>query len=310
MLRFKLLGPLEVVGGGGPAFAPTAPRVLNTLALLLVRAGRVVPLDTIIEELWGDDPPRSAARTAQTYVYQIRRWLTAEGTPERDGGGAGDTGGDGAGDGDVLLTRPPGYMLEVSPEQLDLSRFDRLLAQGRGLLQDGRSAEAVEPLCDALDLWTGPPLANVELGRVLESHAAALDEHRAHALNLRIEADLRLGRHRELIGELRSLVALKPYDEWYHALLVCALARSGRRYDALEAFHSARNILAEDLGLSPSPELNEVHAAVLQGEQPRTPLTCTAPKTAAARGPAPGTPAVPGPRAPRTAGPSPAQTVR
>ncbi|GGU09496.1 AfsR/SARP family transcriptional regulator [Actinomadura citrea] len=300
MLRFKLLGPLEVVGGGGSAFAPTAPRVLNTLALLLVRADRVVPLDTIIEELWGDDPPRSAARTAQTYVYQIRRWLTAEATPERDGDG----------DRDVLLTRPPGYMLGVSPEQLDLSRFDRLLARGRGLLQDGRSAEAVEPLCDALDLWTGPPLANVELGRVLESHAAALDEHRAHALNLRIEADLRLGRHRELIGELRSLVALKPYDEWYHALLVCALARSGRRYDALEAFHSARTILAEDLGLSPSPELNEVHAAVLQGEQPRTPLTCTAPKAATAPGPAPAAAAVPNPRAPRNAGHPPAQTVR
>ncbi|MEV0667867.1 BTAD domain-containing putative transcriptional regulator [Actinomadura luteofluorescens] len=304
MLRFKLLGPLEVVGGGGSAFAPTAPRVLNTLALLLVRADRVVPLETIIEELWGDDPPRSAARTAQTYVYQIRRWLTAEGTPEEEGRKDDDR------DRDVLLTRPPGYMLGVSPDQLDLSRFDRLLAKGRGLLQDGRSAEAVEPLCDALDLWTGPPLANVELGRVLESHAAALDEHRAHALNLRIEADLRLGRHRELIGELRSLVALKPYDEWYHTLLVCSLARSGRRYDALEAFHSARHILAEDLGLSPSPELNEVHAAVLQGEQPRTPLTCTAPKAATPPGPVPATAAVPKPRAPRNARSATAQTVR
>ncbi|WP_205718471.1 AfsR/SARP family transcriptional regulator [Actinomadura sp. WMMA1423] len=295
MLRFKLLGPLEVAGGGGSAFAPTAPRVLNTLALLLVRADRVVPLDTIIEELWGDDPPRSAARTAQTYVYQIRRWLTSEAAAGR-------------GDEDVLLTRPPGYMLRVSPEQLDLSRFDRLLSKGRGMLQDGRSAEAVEPLCDALDLWTGPPMANVELGRVLESHAAALDEHRAHALNLRIEADLRLGRHRELIGELRSLVALKPYDEWYHALLVCSLARSGRRYDALEAFHSARHILAEDLGLSPSPELSEVHAAVLQGEQPTTPLTCTAPKAAAAPGPA--ATAIPKPRAPRDAGRRPAPNIR
>lgn len=291
MLRFKLLGPLEVEGGGS-AFAPTAPRVLNTLALLLVRTGRVVPLDTIIEELWGDEPPRSAARTAQTYVYQIRRWLAAE---------AGPASGE-----DLLVTRPPGYMLRVAPGQLDLSRFDRLLAEGRALLLDGRAGEALDPLCRALDLWTGPPMANVELGRVLESHAAALDEHRAHALNLRIEADLRLGRHRELIGELRSLVALKPYDEWYHTLLICALALSGRRYDALEAFHAARHILAEDLGLSPSPELSEVHAAVLQGEQPRTPLTCTAPKTPAASGPAA---AVPRPRATRNAGLPSAQPV-
>ncbi|GAA1846872.1 AfsR/SARP family transcriptional regulator [Actinomadura bangladeshensis] len=294
MLHFKLLGPLEVAGGGS-AFAPTAPRVLNTLALLLVRGGRVVPLDTIIEELWGDDPPRSAARTAQTYVYQIRRWLTAGAAP--------------AGDEDVLLTRPPGYLLRVAPEQLDLSRFDRLLAEGRALLQDGRAADAVDPLCRALDLWTGPPMANVELGRVLESHAAALDEHRAHALNLRIEADLRLGRHRELIGELRSLVALKPYDEWYHTLLVCALARSGRRYDALEAFHAARHILAEDLGLSPSPELSEVHTAVLQGEQPRTPLACTEGRAAAPAGPGAVKRAVPGPRPPRRTGLPSAQPV-
>lgn len=294
MLHFKLLGPLEVAGGGS-AFAPTAPRVLNTLALLLVRGGRVVPLDTIIEELWGDDPPRSAARTAQTYVYQIRRWLTAGAAP--------------AGDADVLLTRPPGYLLRVAPEQLDLSRFDRLLAEGRALLQDGRAADAVDPLCRALDLWTGPPMANVELGRVLESHAAALDEHRAHALNLRIEADLRLGRHRELIGELRSLVALKPYDEWYHTLLVCALARSGRRYDALEAFHAARHILAEDLGLSPSPELSEVHTAVLQGEQPRTPLACTEGRAAPPAGPGAVKRAVPGPRPQRRTGLPSAQPV-
>ncbi|RFS81298.1 SARP family transcriptional regulator [Actinomadura spongiicola] len=294
MLHYKLLGPLEVAGGGS-AFAPTAPRVLNTLALLLVRGGRVVPLDTIIEELWGDDPPRSAARTAQTYVYQIRRWLTADATAAEDE--------------DVLLTRPPGYLLRVAPEQLDLSRFDRLLAEGRALLQGGRAADAVDPLCRALELWTGPPMANVELGRVLESHAAALDEHRAHALNLRIEAELRLGRHRELIGELRSLVALKPYDEWYHTLLVCALARSGRRYDALEAFHTARHLLAEDLGLSPSPELSEVHTAVLQGEQPRTPPACAGDRTAAPTGPGAVNRIVPRPRPPRRAGLPSAQPV-
>lgn len=262
MLRFKLLGPLDVTGDR-PSFAPTAPRVLNTLALLLVRAGHVVPLETIIEELWGEDPPRSAARTAQTYVYQIRRWLGDEAVP--------------AGDREMLMTRPPGYALHVDPGQLDLSDFEALLARGRDLLEHGRPGEASGALGAALDLWDGPALANIQLGRVLEGHAAALEEHRSRALNLRIEADLRLGRHRELIGELRSLVTANPYDEWYHSLLVCALAKAGRRYDALEAYHAARDLLAEDLGLSPSPELCEVHAAVLQGDAPREPLSCAVP---------------------------------
>jgi DNA-binding SARP family transcriptional activator len=257
MLRFKLLGPLDVVGDEDVTFTPTAPRVLNTLALLLIRAGHVVPLETIIEELWDEDPPRSAARTAQTYVYQIRRWLNEE------AGGAEE----------MLVTRPPGYLLRLDRGQLDVNDFEDLLDLGRSRLADDGPEEATRPLCEALSLWSGPALANIQLGRVLAGYATALEEQRNRALNLRIEADLRLGRHRELIGELRSLVTANPYDEWYHSLLVCALANAGRRYDALQAYRAARDILAEDLGLSPCPELCDVHAAVLHGDRPEIPLS-------------------------------------
>ena len=258
MLSLKILGPLEIAGGEFPS-APTAPRVLNTLALLLVRTGHIVPLETIIEELWGEKPPRSATRTAQTYIYQIRRWLAEEMGPAEIR--------------DTLLTRQPGYMLRVDPARLDVCVFTRLLDEGRALMRDNRPEDAAMLLRKALDLWTGPPLANVKLGPVLSASATALMEQRNQALNLRLEADLRLGRHRDLIGELRSLVATNPYDEWYHGLLICALASSGRRYDALEAYQTARKIIAEQLGLSPSPELREIHAAVLGSDLPREPLT-------------------------------------
>lgn len=259
MIRFKLLGTLEVTNETC-SFTPTAPRVLSTLALLLVRSNHLVSVETIIEELWGEDHPRSAATTAQTYIYQIRRWLDDE-LPAAEGS-------------ELLITRPPGYALRVDPGQIDVSDFERLLAEGRALLAADRPEPAAARLREALDLWTGPPLANVQLGCVLEGHSVALEEQRNRALSLRIEADLRMGRHWELIGELRSLVAMRPYDEWYHSLLVYALAYVGRRYDALEAYHAARRILADELGLSPAPELCRIRDAVLNGSAAPPPLSC------------------------------------
>jgi SARP family transcriptional regulator, regulator of embCAB operon len=271
VLSLKILGPLEIIGGELPS-APTAPRVLNTLALLLVRTGHIVPLETIIEELWGEDPPRSATRTAQTYIYHIRRWMAEETWPTENQ--------------DTLLTRQPGYMLRVDPARLDVCVFTRLLDEGRALLRDNQPEGAAEQLRKALDLWSGPPLANVRLGPVLSAYATALMEQHNQALNLRLEADLQLGRHRELIGELRALVATNPFDEWYHGLLICALAGSGRRYDALAAYQTARDIIAEELGLSPSPELRAIQASILRGDMPPEPLTPAARRPIAAQSPA------------------------
>lgn len=252
MLQFRILGPLEVMNGDRSC-APTAPRTLATLALLIVRANHVVALETLIKELWNHHPPRSGATTAQTYVYQLRRLIDEE----TEGGTAKN----------VLVTRAPGYTLLVEPDQIDLVRFQRLTADAHGLLAADRPDLASEKLCRALDLWSGAPLANVDAGPVLEGHVAALEEQRMQALNLRIEADLRLGRHHQMVAELRSLIVEHPYNEWYHSLLVFTLGRVGRRHDALQAYARTRQVLSEDLGLSPSNELRRIQEAVLHDRQ-------------------------------------------
>ncbi len=142
-------------------------------------------------------------------------------------------------------------------------------------MSQGHTEKAAAQLRTALELWSGPPLANVRLGDILEGHTAALEEHRYRALDLRIEADIRLGRFHELIGELRTLVARQPYHEWYHSVLVSALACVGRRRDALDAFARARRILREDLGLNPSAELCRSRDAVLNGVETPLPESIT-----------------------------------
>jgi SARP family transcriptional regulator, regulator of embCAB operon len=258
MISYDLLGRLEV-RRGDILCTPTAPRVLNTLALLLVRVNHVVPAETIIEELWGDNPPRSAATTTQTYIYQLRCWM------EEDLAGAG-----------ALVTRAPGYMLQLDRDLLDISIFERLVDEGQEHLRRDEAGPAAEKLRRALALWGGPPLSNVRLGSVLTAYVVALDELHNRALHLRIESDMRLGRHRELIGELRTLVTAQPYDEWYHSLLVFSLASAGRRRDAIQAYLSARKLLADELGLGPSAELSHAYEAVLHGETARMPYTLLA----------------------------------
>jgi len=252
MLSFKVLGPLEVIHGTQYR-TPTAPRVLTTLALLVVRANHVVGMNTLIDELWGDGPPRSAATTAQTYVYQLRRLI--DDLEAADAGPAGKQ---------VLLTVAPGYLLRVNPDQIDAHRFERLTAEGQRLLEEGRPARAAEVLRAALAMWDGAPLANVRGGRALSGFAAALHEQHGRALDLRITADLALGRHHQLVPELRALIAEHPFNEWYHSLLVFTLGSVGRRRDALDAYRNARRTLSEELGLEPSAELNRIQAAVLQ----------------------------------------------
>jgi SARP family transcriptional regulator, regulator of embCAB operon len=239
-LRFNVLGPVEAFDGRR-ILTPSAPQVRRVLALLLVRAGQRVLVSDLIDELWADRPPKTAVTTVQTYVYQLRQILGS----------------------DCLITQPCGYALPVSQGTVDIHVFDALYARGRALLSRRRHAAAADTLRKALDVWTGPSLSNVIRGRLLEAHATNLDERRLRALELRIQADAALGRHGEMVGELRMLVVAHPFNERFHAQLMVALSRCGRRGEALQAYDDLRRLLNDQLGLDPDPELQRLYREAL-----------------------------------------------
>ncbi|MFD1535516.1 AfsR/SARP family transcriptional regulator [Nonomuraea guangzhouensis] len=245
MVRCTVLGTVTV-SEGSKVWTPSSPKLRQILALLLSRADQVVTFESLMEELWDAGRPKTALTTAQTYVYQLRKAIDRELSGEV-----------------TLLTRPFGYLLPLGPQQLDVRLFQHLASEGRRLLHDRSYEEASWQLSRALDLWAGEPMADVPRGPLLTAYAVHLGEQRLHALELRIEADMRLGRHRELIGELKSLVTVHPHHEWFHGRLISALTRSGRRSEALQAYRNVRTILSDDLGLDPSQELQELQQAVL-----------------------------------------------
>ena len=199
----------------------------------------------MIEEVWSGNPPETAANTLQVYVSKLRKALHAEnGT-------------------DVLKTRRPGYLLEVEPEQVDSVRFERLVEQGRSELAGGDPETAAETLREALALWRGPALSDLASERFAETVAASLEELRLVALEDRVTADLALGRHAEVVPELEGLVREHPLRERPRAQLMVALYRSGRQADALRAYQEGRARLVEELGLDPSPALQQLEKAIL-----------------------------------------------
>ena len=245
-VEFRVLGPVEVwVQGRRLALGGSKPRAV--LALLLLDAGRVVSVERLINELWDKQPPRGARNTVQRHVSHLRRVL------ERDGGAV---------PGQVLVTRPPGYLLRVEPDQVDLYRFERLVAQAKTALSTGEPEQAARMLREALALWRGPALADVA-EPVRWTAGARLEEARLAALEERIEADLMLGRHDDLIGELTGLVAAHPVRERLRSQLMVALYRSGRQADALGVYQDARALLADELGIDPGAELQRLHEAIL-----------------------------------------------
>jgi DNA-binding SARP family transcriptional activator len=254
-MHFNVLGSLEMQHDNHVC-TPTAPKVRWVLALLLTRANQVVGVETVINELWGDAPPRSAVTTAQTYIYQLRQTFRRI---------LGDKAA-----GELLTTRSPGYLLRIGPEACDATRFERMVEEGRVALDGGFYAEASRQLGEALALWRGAALGDVPAGRVLEAHVAHLEEMRLQALELRIQADLSLGRHRELIPELRSLVAAHPLNEWVHGQLINALNLSGRRSEALQAYQNLRRVLLDELGLEPSRQLQRLQRMVLNDDGPES----------------------------------------
>jgi DNA-binding SARP family transcriptional activator len=226
-LEFRILGPLEVRDDGRPLELRGAKQKL-LLAMLLLNANKVVSSESLIDVLWGDDPPETARKALQMHVSQLRRAL-ADGR---------------AGDESVIATRSPGYRLEIGASTLDLTRFERELAEAK----DARSpSDVAASLRAALDLWRGPPLADVVRGEALRAEAARLEERRLSAVEDRIDADLALGEHAAVIGELEVLTAEHPLRERLRAQRMLALYRSGRQADALLVYQDARRLLVDEL---------------------------------------------------------------
>ena len=240
-MEVRLLGPLELADGGR-LIAYGGARQRAVLALLVLHANQVVPSERVLLELWGEDAPPGAANALQAAVSRLRRAL-----PEGR-----------------LVTRPPGYLFRAFADEVDLGRFERLLAQGRQALADGAAAEAAETLGLALELWRGPALADFRYEPFAQAEIARLDELRLVCLEERIEADLALGAGGELVGELQRLVGEHPLRERLRGQLMLALYRSGRQAEALEAYREVRELLLEELGLEPAPALGELETAILR----------------------------------------------
>ena len=244
MLEFRILGPLEV-GDGEETVALGGRNQRGVLTLLLLRANEPVSIERLVDALWGDRPPRTATTSLQNTVSQLRKLL-----------GPG-----------VLHTRSSGYVLELDEEQLDLARFERLVQEARGAEPATRSAL----LREALELWRGPALADCELDEFAQPEIHRLEDSRLAALEERLGADLDLGRHPELVGELDGLVRLHPLRERLRSQLMLALYRSGRQAEALGVYHEARKLLIEELGIEPSPELQGLYGSILRQERSLTP---------------------------------------
>jgi DNA-binding SARP family transcriptional activator len=236
-IEFRILGPLEVLNEGRPvALGGGKPRAL--LAVLLLHPNEVLTTDRLVDELWGERAPPTAAKAVHVHVSRVRKALAA---------GAAD-GGHGEG---PLVTRERGYELRLDPERLDSQRFERLVAEGRRELAEGRPRRALAALEEALSLWRGEPLADLAYEPFAQAEIARLNDLRVGALELLVEAKLGLGRHAEVVGELETLIADHPYRERLRGQLMLALYRCERQADALEAYQDARRALVEELGIEP-----------------------------------------------------------
>jgi DNA-binding SARP family transcriptional activator/streptogramin lyase len=235
-MDFRILGPLEVEADG-QVFSIASRQRRALLTLLLLDANRVVSRDRLIEALWGDEPPERATNALQVYVSQLRKALGA----------------------DVIVTQPRGYLVHMADGELDLERFESLVAEGRR----SEPAAASRLLREALSLWRGEPLADLADVPHVQGERRRLEELRLAAVEARVEADLALGRHAQLVPELESLVREHPLRERSRGQLMLALYRCGRQAHALEVYHSGRRLLDEELGLQPDDELQRLEKAIL-----------------------------------------------
>jgi DNA-binding SARP family transcriptional activator len=248
-LRFEILGSLRVVNEGR-VVTISARKMEIVLATLLIRTGQIVSVDQLIEEVWGQNPPRRATATLYVYISQLRKLLYSA-----------------SGEAPGLETRAPGYLLRADDDALDLHRFQRLVNDGRAHSRAGRPDEARRLFEPALALWRGPVLADLRDGPIINGFATWLDEVRLEVIEMLNEANLELGRHRELVSALYGLVREHPFHEAFYRQLMIALCRSERRVDALRVFQNARTLLNQELGIEPGPRLQSVQREILNASE-------------------------------------------
>jgi len=239
-VQFHILGPLEVLERDA-ALALGGAKQRAVLAILLLHRGEVLSSERMIDELWGERPPATAAKTLQGYISHLRKAL---------------------GEG-FLHTHGRGYQLTLAPDQVDVGQFERLAAEGRAALSDGDPATAAERLRQALGLWRGPALVDFAYEAFAQAEIARLEEARLAALEDRFDADLALGRHADVVGALEALIVEHPYRERLRAQLMLALYRCDRQADALQAYQNTRRALVEELGIEPGQRLRELEGAIL-----------------------------------------------
>ncbi|MEU4572840.1 BTAD domain-containing putative transcriptional regulator [Nonomuraea sp. NPDC023979] len=246
---FKVLGTLEL-DFPGECVEIGAAKQRAVLAVLLLRAGRPVGADRLIAEVWGDAPPPTARTSLRTYVYRLRRTLAPLSGP-----------------GLRLATRGRSYVLSLPEDALDVSVFQRSVAAAGAAMERGDAPGAAGTLRSALEMWRGPVLPELDL-ELVRQERHRLEEARGYARELWLEAELGCGRHRQAVPALERFVAAHPFRENVWAMLVRALWMSGRRADALAAYRRVRALLAEELGVDPSGELERLHQDILSGREP------------------------------------------
>ncbi len=239
-MQVRMLGPFQLEEGGG-RISISGYRQRAVLASLLLHANEVVPSERLLVDLWGEDSPRSAANSLQAAISRLRRVLP----PGR------------------LMTRAPGYALRIFPEELDVSQFEQLVTDGREALTAGAADQAARTLRQALSLWQGPALADFRYEPFAQAEIVRLEELRLTCVEERVEADLALGLASVLVAELQRLVSEHPVRERLRGQLMLALYRDGRQTEALEVYREFRNVLRDELGLDPSPQLRELETAIL-----------------------------------------------
>jgi DNA-binding SARP family transcriptional activator len=242
----SVLGPLYVRGQDGEVVVAAAKQ-RAVLAALLVRANRAVSFDEFADDVWDGAPPPAARATLRNYVKSLRRLL-------------------GPDIGERIVTREPGYLIQLDEKELDMLRMRALCARGGAAFKAADWRLTSDVLTEALSLWRGTPLADVPSETLREQARQSLDRLRLQATEWRVDADLRLGRHADLVLELEALTAEHPLRERFHAQLMLALYRSGRTAEALAAFQHARQALADQLGADPGPELRRLHERMLRSD--------------------------------------------
>jgi DNA-binding SARP family transcriptional activator len=248
-MRYEILGSLRVVRDGD-FYTLSARKKEVLLATLLIRPGQIFSTDQLIDELWGDRPPCRATAALHVYISQLRNFLGTHGRTKSP-----------------IVTRSPGYLLDLGSDELDLHVFQRLVREGRSFARAEQHEDAVARFEAALALWHGPALSSVNEGRIIGGFVTWLEELRLECVEMMVASGLALGRDHELIGFLYSLVSEHPLREAFYESLMTALHRTGRRADALRVYQLARDVLRRDLGLEPCRRLRDLHQAVLSDDE-------------------------------------------